>query len=445
MSGLDKTPIKLLDQVLTGPTSRSELRWAVWSVVAAFGTYFCMYGLRKPFTAASFTGPLVWGIGFKTLLVTSQVTGYMISKFIGIRVVAEMPPQRRAWGILGLVLIAELALVLFGLVPRPWNAVCLFANGLPLGMVFGLGLGYLEGRRSTEALTAGLCASFILADGVMKSTGGWLLEQGIREDWMPSLAGLVFLVPLCLCVSMLSQIPPPTSADVAARAARSIMSREDRLSLLRRHGMGLAMLVLIYLLVTIVRSMRADFAPELWRGLGAPAQPVTFSQSELWVALGVLLVNGYAVAIPENRRAFFLSLATCGAGFLLLITALLGQQSGSLQGFGFMVLVGLGLYIPYVAIHTTVFERLLAMTRDRGNLGFLLYVADAVGYLGYVAVMLIRNWVEPGDNLLSFFLGACWIAAVLSLICLLGSWRYFGNYGDPVTIPSEAQPPVNLS
>ncbi len=127
-------------------TPKSELYWASWSVIAAFGTYFCMYAFRKPFTAASFDGPLVWGATFKTMLVTSQVMGYMLSKFIGIKVIAEMPPERRAIGILVLVFFAESALVLFGIVPRPWNAVCLFANGLPLGMVFGLVLGFLEGR-----------------------------------------------------------------------------------------------------------------------------------------------------------------------------------------------------------------------------------------------------------------------------------------------------------
>ena len=48
---------------------------AVWSVVAAFGTYFCMYAFRKPFTAAAFSGMTAWGIGEKTLLVTAQVLG----------------------------------------------------------------------------------------------------------------------------------------------------------------------------------------------------------------------------------------------------------------------------------------------------------------------------------------------------------------------------------
>ncbi len=97
---------------------------------------------------------------------TAQVFGYMLSKFLGIRVISEIHPHRRAIWVFWLVLMAEGALILFGLVPRPWNLVCIFLNGLPLGMVFGMVMGLLEGRRMTEALTAGLCASFILADGV---------------------------------------------------------------------------------------------------------------------------------------------------------------------------------------------------------------------------------------------------------------------------------------
>ena len=422
------------DQRPEFPSSRrSELYWATWSVIAAFGTYFCMYAFRKPFTAASFEGPLVWGATFKTVLVISQVMGYMVSKFIGIKVIAEMPPQRRAIGILLLVLVAEGALILFGLVPRPWNAICLFANGLPLGMVFGLVLGFLEGRRCTEALTAGVCASFILADGVTKSVGAWLLARGIAEDWMPSVAGLIFLAPLVVGVAMLSRIPPPTAEDVMARAARSILNHSQRWLLFRRYAVGISLLVTMYLFVTILRSFRADFAPELWHGLAAPAQPATFSQSEICVALGVLIASGCAVLVRDNRRAFFISLATCGAGFCLLATALVARQSGLLDGFGFMVLAGLGLYLPYVAIHTTVFERLLAMTRDRGNIGFLMYLADAFGYLGYVAVMLLRHAITPGDDLVEFFIAACWVAVIVSAFCLVGSWRYFGFRSAPTT------------
>ena len=83
--------------------------------------------------------------------------------------------------------------MLFALTPAAVELRLAVLNGLPLGMVFGLVLGFLEGRRHTEALTAGLCASFIVADGVDKSVGAYLLEAGVSEYWMPFAAGLLFV------------------------------------------------------------------------------------------------------------------------------------------------------------------------------------------------------------------------------------------------------------
>ncbi len=410
---------------------------AIWAAAAAFGTYFCMYGFRKPFTAASYAGPDYWGFDFKTLVVSAQVFGYMLSKFIGIKVISEMPPHRRALVLLLLIGGAELALVLFGAVPRPWNAVCLTLNGLCLGMVFGLVLGFLEGRRLTEAMAAGLCTSFILADGVTKSVGSWLLAQGVSEDWMPSVAGLLFLAPLGASVALLARVPLPDPHDVAARTARHTLNRAQRWALYGRYATGLSLLIIMYLLVTVMRSLRADFAPELWRSLGEPAAPALFTHSETVVALSVLLVCGCAVRIRDNRLAFFASLATSLLGFLLIPIALVGQQASLVGAFPFMVLIGIGLYLPYVVMHTTVFERLLAMTRERGNLGFLMYVADAFGYLGYIVVMLARNLWTVQEGILPFFIGLCWSATGLSILCLLLSWRYFaGRSRATSTLPT---------
>jgi hypothetical protein len=47
--------------------------------------------------------------------------------------------------------VRKVALVLFGLTPPPYNALWLFFNGIPLGMVFGLVTGVLEGRRHTRS------------------------------------------------------------------------------------------------------------------------------------------------------------------------------------------------------------------------------------------------------------------------------------------------------
>ena len=401
---------------------------AVWAVTAAFGAYFCMYGFRKPFTAAEYLDGDGGALAYKTVLVTSQVLGYTLSKFIGIRVVSEMPARRRAAAGFGLVVVAELALLAFAITPRPWNAAWLFVNGLPLGMVFGMVLAPLEGRRLTEALTAGLCASFILAGGVMKSTGAWLLGQGVSEAWMPAAAGAMFLLPSAVFLSMIHVVKPPSQRDLEARSARSPMNREQRRRFLRQYGGAFIPIVVVFVLVTIIRSISDDFAPEIWRALGQPAAPAVFTQTEFWVAVGVITASAATSFVRDNALGFVVSLLICLAGFGLMASGLVLQQRGLIDGFPFMVLTGLGLYLPYVIIHTTVFERLLALSREPGTIAFLMYVADAFGYLGYVVVMLGRTFgaaaigVEPAGAL-SLFVGVAWTATLLSLVGLVVAWR----------------------
>jgi hypothetical protein len=224
---------------------------------------------------------------------------------------------------------------------------------------------------------------------------------------------------------MLARIPPPDSADVAQRSLRAPMNRDERRRFFARYAGGLSLLVALYLLVTILRSVRADFALEIWRGLGTSGQPAVFTISEVCVALGVMLVNGLGVLILDNRRAFFVALGTCGAGILLLAVALVGQLTGSLGGFAFMVLIGLGLYLPYVAVHTTLFERFIAMRRERGNIGFLMYVADAIGYLGYVAVLFSKNALVGKEDFLTFFTTIAGVITVAAAVVLAGAWWCF--------------------
>ena len=133
---------------------------AIWAMAAAFTAYGCMYAFRKPFTAAAFAGSF-GGIDYKTLLVLSQLAGYTISKFLGIKFVSEATAGRRVFMVLGLIGTAEAALLAFAYTPAPWNAAWLFLNGLPLGMVWGLIFAFLEGRRVTEFMALGLSLSLI--------------------------------------------------------------------------------------------------------------------------------------------------------------------------------------------------------------------------------------------------------------------------------------------
>lgn len=407
---------------------RNGMSTSVWCVVAAFGAYFCVYAFRKPFTAGMYadTDAPLWGVGYKSMLVISQMLGYATSKFLGIRVVAEVQPHRRVALMLGLIAGAELALLLFGLTPRPWNFFWLFFNGLALGMTFGLVLGFLEGRHHTEALAAGLCISFIMADGVARWTGATLLAQGVVEHWMPFLAALVFAPPLLFFAWMLSRVPAPSTHDVLMRSERAPMGRDDRRAFFWRYAGGLILLSGAYLLITVLRSVRADFAPEIWKGLGVEApKPEVFAQTEAVVAISSALLAGSAVLVRDNRKAFFSSVAIAIAGGVLIVASLVGLRWGVLSPFAFVVLNGLGLYLPYTVVHTTVFERLIAMTRDRGNIGYLMYLVDSIGYLGYVAVLMARKLVQPTEDFLTFFVWLSWIVAIGSVALLIPMWRYF--------------------
>jgi Family of unknown function (DUF5690) len=416
--------------------SRGGWRLSAWCVVAAFGAYFCTYAFRKPFTGGKFETE-IGGFQEMTLLVIAQGLGYTISKFIGIKVIAEMTPGRRVVTLLSLIGFAETALFFFALTPMPFNCIFLFLNGLPLGIVFGLVLGFLEGRRHTEALTAGLCASFIIADGVCKTVGNFLSPARIEEAWMPFVAGLLFVPPLCFFAWMLSRIPAQSPEDIAARSVRLPMNRVERREFFWRYATGLTLLVLVYLLLTVLRSVRSDFGAAIWKGLDVGHVPSVFAVSEIAVAFAVVMLIGLVVCIRDNRRAFFTGMALAIAGAILIAAALVGLATGMLSPMAFMILNGLGLYLPYVVFHTTLFERLIALTRDRGNIGYLMYLVDAFGYLGFAGVMLAKNFGPATDNFLDFFVPLSWIIAAACVLLLIPCWWYFAVH--PATAVAELE------
>ena len=192
--------------------------------LAGFSAYFSMYAFRKPFSAATFAVVPGWNfvLDYKIALVIAQVAGYALSKMLGIKVISELDPAKRASAIVVLILTAELALVLFALIPAPWNVAAMFLNGLPLGMIWGLVFGFMEGRRTSEVLGAVVCASFIVSSGAVKSVGKLvMLYWHVSPFWMPAAAGALFFPLLFVSVFVLSALPPPNAQDEAARVRRA--------------------------------------------------------------------------------------------------------------------------------------------------------------------------------------------------------------------------------
>ena len=396
----------------------------LWSMIAAFGCYFCVYGFRKPFTAGLSTDQFWIGIPWKSILISSQIVGYMLSKWCGIFIVSGISWEKRTRAILISILIAELALVGFGLVPRPYSILFLVINGLPLGMIFGYIQGFLEGKKNTELFIAALGSSFILADGVSKSVGTWLLNISIAEHWMPSLAGLLYTLPFVFFVWMLTKIPRPTDQDKEDRAERSAMTQKDRIALVKELWPGILCISLLYLFASLLRGVRSDFAPEIWKYLGFVGEASIYSQTEIWVTVGILVINGSLVLIKKNHIAFFISMSAIATGYLfLLIAGLWGVYH--LDPFWLIVLTGFGIYLPYLTITTSVFERMIAITRHKANIGFLMYIVDSIGYLGYNVLLLFTGFILPNLNLPSLFFTWIVILGIVGLMISSLSSLYF--------------------
>jgi hypothetical protein len=398
--------------------------WAfiVYVSLTSFTVYACMYGFRKPFTAASYDGILIGKVHYKVVLVIAQTIGYTLSKFFGIRIIAGMDPARRAGFIVKLVLTAWVSLLLFGLVPAPYNFVFMFINGLPLGMVWGLVFGFLEGRRTTELMGAILSTSFIFASGLAKTVGkSMLLFAGVSEFWMPFVAGAVFIGPLLIATWMLSRTPPPTAADIAMRTIRLPMGKEQRRSFLRTFGVALIPIITAYAMLTVMRDFTEDFANELWSETGYKNNADVFASTSTIVSLIVLVVIGGFFLIRNNYRAFLLNNVIIIGGFALAAGATVAFHLHWISPVAWIVTASAGLYLGYVPYNCFYFERMLAAYKIPGNVGFVIYIADAFGYLGTVAVLLIKEFVRIKYTWVDFFTGMFYVAAAVGSVFVLWS------------------------
>lgn len=406
--------------------SSNTLLFCIYAIIAACSTYAFMYGFRKPVAVGLYADTSLLGLSLKTLYLTAQIFGYALSKFIGIKVISELQSHGRAKAILTLVIIAWLALLGFALIPQPYNATFMLLNGLPLGMVWGIVFSYLEGRRVTEILAAGLCTSFIVASGLVKTVGSYLMMgYGVTELWMPFVTASLFLPLLALSVWMLDQLPPPNQADIDQRCARVPMTKESRKELLQLLGFGLTLLIIGYVLLTVLRDLRDSFAADVWLATGLDGAPALFTLTELPIALVVLVIVALLKLIKDNHLAMVINHLLIFAGFTITLLSSLAYQQGMLSPIYWMVLNGIGLYLAYVPFSTTLFERLIATFNRPANVGFLTYLADSFGYLGTVGVMMYQSLVIAQVDWNDFLRELSIITGALGAVLSAASLGYF--------------------
>ncbi len=248
----------------------------IYAIFASFFAYFCMCGLRRPLTVVTFDSSETFGntyLEIKTAMILSQIFGYCISKFVGIKVCSEMPRRYRALSLILLTAIAELALLVFGLCSGDWVVIPVSVNGLALGMIWGLIVSYLEGRYVSEILLAFLSCSYIVPSGIVKDFGRLALSFGIGQSWMPFVVGLPLFVFFAVFVWLLDKIPEPDTDDIAYRSQRTQMKSADRRRFVSQFRWGMLLLILICFFLTAYRDI---YGQEILAELGYGDTPGVF-------------------------------------------------------------------------------------------------------------------------------------------------------------------------
>lgn len=415
-----------MNQVKTNSNRNVE---TILLMVSAFLCYTAMYAVRKSFLAGQY---LDLDLGFKadakTVLVISQVLGYMFSKFIGIKLISEMTDAKRTKWLVSLVSFGLLMLLVFAWLPDNLKFLALFFNGLPLGMIFGIVFSYLEGRKNTELLAAALSATFIFSTGLVKTVGVILMQNyGVQEYFMPFVTGLVFFPIFLISAWLLNRAKKPDSSDILERSERKPMNATKRKEFFKKHGVGFIGLVIIYILLTIIRDFRDNFIVEFWSELGYGQEPELITLTEIPVAVIVLIIAAMGVLIRKNLLAFNMGIWMTIAGGIVMILATFLFQKSLISPVIWMVSTGVGVYLPYILFHCLVFERLIALLRYNGNVGFLFYTADSLGYLGSVLILIFKESLNYEGTWTSFFISLNFASAVLILVFAIAIIVYFNR------------------
>jgi len=402
------------------------ITFVIFSGAAAFITYCSMYAFRKPFAAATFEGLYFLGMDYKIILIIAQAIGYTASKFIGIKTVSELDPNKRIRILLILMGIAWLSLLLFAIIPFPYNFLVLVLNGLPLGLIWGIVFSFLEGRRFTEVLGAIMASSFIFASGVVKAAGRFLIDHfGVSDFWMPFLTGLLFTPILFLGIYMLAQIPPRDKEDETHRTKRQPMDLKERKIFFSMFAPGIILSIIIYVGLTILRDLRDNFAVEIWAGLGFSHTPEILALSEIPIALGVLIIIGLMILIKNNRIAFYTNqLIILLGGFLLFTITLLFIQH-LISPLIWMIMIGFSMYLSYISFHVMFYERWIALFKFKSNIGYLMYVSDAFGYLASTLVLCFKGSGFKHLSWVDFFSYAGLAIGLIIVISSIVSIVYF--------------------
>ena len=201
------------------------------------------------------------------------------------------------------------------------------------------------------------------------------------------------------------------------------MTKDDKRAVLKEFAFGIACFVLMYSLLATMRDFRDNFSVEIWKELGGEWDKTIFSKTELITGLIVLGAIGCLSLVRSNIKGFWATLWLIALGILLSGASTLLFQLELLNPFWWILLIGMGLFLAYIPIQVALFERMIALFKIKANAGFFVYICDAIGYLGSVALLLYKeifmkdlSWAKLMMRFSYISTGTCLLLLVISAI-----------------------------
>jgi hypothetical protein len=190
---------------------------------------------------------------------------------------------------------------------------------------------------------------------------------------------------------------------------------------------GLVSFIFIYILLTLFRDIRDNFAADIWLELGYGNSAGIFTSTELPIAVSVLVLIASMIYINNNKLAFQISQLIILAGFILcgLSTFLFMQQL--ISGYVWIVLVGLGLYMGYIPFNCILFDRMIASFKIKGNVGYFMYLVDSFGYLATVFVIIAKGSMGISISWTYFYSHGVLALSILGSLISITTLLYFNK------------------
>ena len=407
----------------------SNFLFVLWAGGAALLFYSLVYALRKPFTAAAFEGLEAFGMDYKVVATITQILGYLIAKFIGIKLISELKKEHRLRFIIISVIVAEASLILFATLPTPYNVFAMFFNGLSLGCMWGVIFSFIEGRRTTDILASLLGISIVISSGVAKSLGLFTMQTlHISEFWMPAFIGAFALPLLATLGYIMNRLPQPTAEDIATKSQRVPLNGQQRRALFINFMPVLILLLMANLMLVILRDIKEDFLVNIIDMKGHSSW--LFAQVDSIVTLIILALFGVMGFIKSNIKVLVILLSMVVAGTATLSFVSFNYDALQLNTITWLFIQSLSLYIAYLCFQSIFFDRFIACFRIKGNVGFFIVTIDFIGYTGTVLVLMFKEFFHADINWLEFYNRAsgyvgiiCTVAFTCSIIYLVQRHR----------------------